>query len=70
MIVKKFHRLSVAFLLAIRVGIIFGDFFYNSENEIIERVDVETLRSTLNSTLPVIETIYNSGILVFHFPGN
>ena len=60
----------LAFLLAIRVGIIFGDIFYNSENEIIESVDVEILRSTLNSTLPVIETIYNSGNISLSFSGN
>ncbi len=69
LIVKKILCLSVAFLLAIRVGIIFGDIFYNSENEIIESVDVEILRSTLNSTLPVIETIYNSGNISLSFSG-
>lgn len=67
--VKKILLLSVAFLLAIKAGIIFGDLFYNSENEIIESVDVETFRSTLNSTLPVIETIYNSGNISLSFSG-
>ncbi|HAA42869.1 MAG TPA: stage II sporulation protein P, partial [Ruminiclostridium sp.] len=68
-VVKKSILLFIAFLLAIKTGIIFGDFFYNSENEIIERVDVETFRSTLNITLPVIETIYNSGSISLSFSG-
>lgn len=69
LIVRRFLFLSLAFLLAIKIGVLFGDIFYNSENQIIESIDVGTFRSALNSTLPVIDTIYNSGSASLSFSG-
>lgn len=69
LIMRKTLILSVTFLLAIKIGIIFGDVFYNSENEIVENVDIRTFRNVLNSTLPVIDTIYNSGSISLSFSG-
>lgn len=69
LIVRRFLFLSLAFLLAIKIGVLFGDIFHNSENQIIESIDVGTFRSALNSTLPVIDTIYNSGSASLSFSG-
>ncbi|MDQ2087537.1 stage II sporulation protein P [Herbivorax sp. ANBcel31] len=66
---KKILCLVLAFLLAIKIGTTFGDVFYNSENKIIESIEAETFRNTLNSTLPVIDTIYNSGSTSLSFSG-
>lgn len=54
---------------AIKIGTIAGDIIYRSDRKIIARIDVETLRFTLNASMPIIDTIYNSGNISFSFSG-
>lgn len=47
--------------LAIKIGIACGNFLYSSDKAIIASVDVENYRSAIKNSLPIIDTIYNSG---------
>jgi len=42
---------------------------YKSDKKIIGKIEVETLRATLNASLPIIDTIYNSGNISFSISG-
>ncbi|HPD01290.1 MAG TPA: stage II sporulation protein P, partial [Acetivibrio sp.] len=50
--------LSVA---AIKLGMLGGDILFRCDKKIIRNVDIENYRSNLKTTLPIIDTIYNSG---------
>ncbi|WP_010247878.1 stage II sporulation protein P [Acetivibrio cellulolyticus] len=57
----KIMIVMVAAFLAIKIGVRAGNFVYSSDNAIIASVDVENYRSALKNSLPIIDTIYNSG---------
>ncbi|MCX8130997.1 MAG: stage II sporulation protein P [Clostridia bacterium] len=46
---------------AIIVGIFSGDVISKSDIKIVEGIDVENFKLTLNKSIPLIDTIYNSG---------
>jgi len=46
---------------AIRLGVAAGNFAFNMDSKIVKHVDVENFKTTLNRTLPIIDTVYNSG---------
>jgi len=59
--VLKTIIVMIVFVLAIKIGIAGGDFVYNSDKMVIASVDVDNYRSALENSLPIIDTIYNSG---------
>lgn len=71
----KFSRILKIFLIvllaaaAIKLGTVGGDMLYRSDKKIIRSIEVETYRSTLNLSLPIIDTIYNSGKISISFSG-
>lgn len=46
---------------AIRTGIAIGDMLYHTDMQLVEGMDVENFKSTLNNSFPIINTVYNSG---------
>lgn len=58
--------LSVA---AIKLGMLGGDILFRWDKKIIRKVDIENYRSNLKTTLPIIDTIYNSGNISFSLTG-
>lgn len=48
-------------ILAVKVGVAGGDLIYNSDKMIVANIDVDNYRSALKNSLPIIDTIYNSG---------
>jgi stage II sporulation protein P len=58
--------LSVA---AIKLGMLGGDILFRWDKRIIRKVDIENYRSNLKTTLPIIDTIYNSGNISFSLTG-
>lgn len=47
--------------LAVKIGVAGGDFIYNSDKMIIASIDVDNYRTAIKKSLPIIDTIYNSG---------
>lgn len=47
--------------LAIRAGIIAGNLAYEADMKLVENIDTENFRSIINASLPIINTVYNSG---------
>ncbi|RXE57869.1 stage II sporulation protein P [Acetivibrio mesophilus] len=69
---SKLLKIALVVILsigAIKIGIIAGDTLYRSDKKIIGKIDVETFRSTLNVSMPIIDTIYNSGNISFSISG-
>lgn len=52
---------AMLIFLAVFIGIQAGDFVYKLDVNLVERIDSENLKKTINSAFPIIETIYNSG---------
>lgn len=48
-------------ILATMIGVQFGDLWYKLNFNLVEKVDSESFKNTINVSLPIIETIYNSG---------
>jgi len=46
---------------AIRLGVAAGNLVFNMDSKIVKDVDTENFKTTLNRSLPIIETVYNSG---------
>jgi len=46
---------------AVYTGMAAGDLIFSMDSEIVESIDSQTFKDTLNTTLPIIDTIYNSG---------
>lgn len=67
--VLKITFVMAAACLAIKIGIAGGNFLYNSDKVIIASVDVDNYRSALKNSLPIIDTIYNSGTSSNSFSG-
>ncbi|MFZ5989796.1 MAG: stage II sporulation protein P, partial [Bacillota bacterium] len=59
----------IAAVFAIKAGTIGGDILSKSDKKIIGSVDVEVYRFTLNNSLPIIDTIYNSGNISMSLSG-
>ncbi len=59
--VIKIIMIVVGAILAIKIGVAGGNLLYSSDKAIIASVDVENYRSALKNSLPIIDTIYNSG---------
>lgn len=57
----KITLVTLTVLLSVKVGIAFGDFLFNCDKVVIASVDVENYRSAIKQSLPIIDTIYNSG---------
>lgn len=67
--VLKTITVMLVAVIAVRIGMAFGDFLFNCDKMIIASVDVENYRSTLSKSLPIIDTIYNSGTSSNSFTG-
>lgn len=65
--VLKILLIILGAFLAVKIGTIGGDILYKSDRKIISSVDVETFRFTMNNSLPIIDTIYNSGNISMSF---
>lgn len=48
-------------LVAVSFGIIAGDALFSMDMDIVRNVDTENFKETLNLSLPIINTVYNSG---------
>lgn len=67
--VLKTIIIMLASYIAVKIGIAFGDFLYNCDKMIIASVDVDNYRSAITKSLPIIDTIYNSGTSTNSFSG-
>lgn len=67
--VLKITFVIVAACIAIKLGVAGGNLLYNSDKAIIASVDVDNYRSALEKSLPIIDTIYNSGTSSSSFSG-
>lgn len=47
--------------LAVMTGIQAGNLLYRLDVNLVEKIDSENFKNTINASLPIIETIYNSG---------
>ena len=47
--------------LAVMAGIQAGDILYRLDVNLVEKIDSENFKNTINLSLPIIETVYNSG---------
>lgn len=52
---------AMLLFMATFIGIQAGDFVYKLDLNLVEHIDSENLKKTINSAFPIIETIYNSG---------
>ncbi|HOQ36166.1 MAG TPA: stage II sporulation protein P [Acetivibrio sp.] len=59
--VFKVLLIIILSVMAIKLGTIGGDILFRWDKKIIRSIDVENYRSNLKATLPIIDTIYNSG---------
>lgn len=55
--------------LAIRIGIFGGTLLSSADSKIVRNVDVDNFKTTLSSSFPIIDTIYNSGNISVSFTG-
>lgn len=62
-IAKFTDALLILLLLiaAVMVGIQFGDIWYKLNVNIIEKVDTDSFKHTINLSFPIIDTVHNSG---------
>lgn len=47
--------------LSIRLGIAAGNFVYDADLNFIESINTESFKTIINRSIPLIETVYNSG---------
>ncbi|MCX7710430.1 MAG: stage II sporulation protein P [Clostridia bacterium] len=52
---------------SIELGALGGEALFDSNLSFIQKIDVENFKSTLNTTLPMINTVYNSGNISVSF---
>ncbi|MCR4435427.1 MAG: stage II sporulation protein P [Clostridiales bacterium] len=52
---------------AVRVGMVGGNYLYGMDTRIVEKLDASLFKSTLNSSLPLIDMVYNSGNISMSF---
>jgi len=48
-------------IIAVSIGVEAGNLLYGLDKGLIENVDTENFKGTINYSLPIIETVYNSG---------
>ncbi len=48
-------------ILAVMIGVQVGNLWYKLNVNLVEKVDSESFKNTINISIPIIETIYNSG---------
>ena len=53
--------LIILSFFAIKAGIAIGNLIYNMDAGFVESIDTENFKTTINASLPIINTIYNSG---------
>lgn len=53
--------LIILSLIAVRAGVVIGDFIYDMDEGIIKDIDTENFKSAIDMSLPIINSIYNSG---------
>jgi len=53
--------LIILSFFAIKAGIAIGNLVYNMDAGFVERIDTENFKTAINASLPIINTIYNSG---------
>ncbi|MGE5612827.1 MAG: stage II sporulation protein P [Bacillota bacterium] len=51
----------LAFIAAAMVGIQFGNAWYKLDINIVERIETDNFKNTIDISFPIIETVYNSG---------
>jgi stage II sporulation protein P len=54
---------------AIKIGVLSGNILSNADAKMIENIDVQSFKRTLNSSLPIIDSVYNSGNVGTSFAG-
>lgn len=53
--------LIVLSYVSVRAGIAAGNLFYSLDSGLVQSIDAENYKSTLNASLPIINTVYNNG---------
>lgn len=53
--------------LAVRTGTIAGNYLFGADIKVVENIDVDIFKSTLNNSIPLIDTVYNSGNMSVSF---
>lgn len=56
-------------VLAVMIGVQAGDVWYKLDVSVVENLDTENFKTTLRLSLPIIETVYNSGEYSVSFSG-
>ena len=56
-------------VIAIFIGVQFGNLWYHLDMNIIDKIDVESFKRTVSFSIPIIETVYNSGKSSVSFSG-
>ena len=56
-------------IIAVFIGIQFGNLWYHLDMNLIDKIDVERFKRTISFSLPIIETVYNSGKSSVSFSG-
>lgn len=54
---------------AIKIGMLGGNKLSTMDTNLVEHIDVDTFKMTLNNSLPIINLIYNSGNMSISFSG-
>ncbi len=57
----KFFLLILMSAMAIEMGVFLGNTAYSKKLDIVENIDTDIYKIILNKSLPIIDTIYNSG---------
>ena len=71
-ILIKLLKMALLILLAyasVKLGVLGGDMLSSMEPNFVERVDVSSFKSALNNSLPIIDTVYNSGKISISLTG-
>ena len=56
-------------VIAVFIGVQFGNIWYHLDMNIIDKIDVESFKRTVSFSMPIIETVYNSGKSSVSFSG-
>lgn len=65
----KIPIVALLVIFAVTTGIQAGNLLYKLDVNLVENIDSENFKNTINSSLPIIETIYNSGKASTSFTG-
>lgn len=53
--------LMLLMVIAAVIGIQAGNLLYSMDKDLIQGIDVQNFKNTINSSMPIIDTVYNSG---------